>query len=445
MVDHLITDARIVGPSGIRRGDIAIEGREIVGIGSDLGCEPASVIDADGMVALPGMVDIHCHMHDTALFPDDINFATQTASAVAGGVTTVVELPTQTPVTTVSAFREKRTACEQLAHIDFGLVVGNVQDAGLDVAGLIDAGTAAFKTFTADPYCAEDRTIVELMDQVGDAGGTVRVHCETQGLMDHARDEIDSNEPEVYPDSRPLEAELAAIDQMGWFAEYTDCPLHVVHISSGQGAREGARFKARATAPITLETCPQYLAFSTADVPEKGPFMKVNPSLKSPTEQKRLWTAVQDGTIDLIASDHFPTHRENRERGWEDIWEPYAGLPTVESNLEFLISEGVHTGRLSWPRLCELVCSRPAREMGIYPQKGAIRVGTDADIVLVREEEWTVSAEQLAYNGGWTPYQGCEWTAVVDTVIATGSIAASNHEVLSSSGDGDFVARDPRP
>lgn len=457
MVDHLITDARIVGPSRVRRGDIAIDGAEIVAVGADLSGEPSSVIDADGLsgepssiidadgrVALPGMVDVHCHMHDPALFPEDIDFATQTASAVAGGVTTVVELPTQTPVTTVSAFREKREACERLAHVDFGLVVGNVRDADLDAAGLVGAGTAGFKTFTADPYCADDRTIVGLMDLVGDAGSTVRVHCETQGLMDHARAGIEGDAPELYPDSRPLEAELAAIDRMGWFAEYADCPLHVVHISSGKGAREGARFKARATTPITLETCPQYLAFSTADVPEKGPFLKVNPSLKSPTERERLWDAVQDGTIDLIASDHFPTHRENRERGWEDIWEPYAGLPTVESNLEFLVSEGVHTGRLSWPRLCELVCARPAREMGVYPQKGAIRAGTDADIVLFREEEWTVSAEQLAYNGGWTPYEGCEWSAVADTVIANGEIAARDHEVLSTPGDGAFLACDTR-
>lgn len=441
MVDRLITGADIVGPTGVRRADIAIEADEITAVGTDLSVDPDTVLAADGMTAMPGVVDIHNHMHDEALFPDGIDFGSQTASAVAGGVTTVVELPTQTPVTTPSAFRSKREACASLAHIDFGLVAGNVQDADVDVTGLIAEGTRDFKTFTADPYRADDRTIVELMERVGAADGKVRVHCETQGILDHARAQIDSAEPDVYMDSRPLAAEVDAIARMGTFAEYTECPLHVVHVSSGSGAREGARFKARREVPVTLESCPHYLAFSKDAVAEKGPYLKVNPSLKSAEEVERLWDAVQDGTIDLLASEHFPTYRENRERGWDNIWEPYAGLPGIETMLEFLVSEGVHAGRLSWSRLCELVSTRPAQEAGVYPQKGLIRPGSDADIVLLNEETWTVSADALTYNGGWTPYAGREWSATVDTVISGGDIAAREHEVLAEPGDGEFLHR----
>ncbi|PSQ33594.1 dihydroorotase [Halobacteriales archaeon SW_10_68_16] len=443
MTDYLVTGADVVNPSGVRQADIAIEGEEIAAIGPDLPHDAGDVIDADGMVALPGVVDIHNHMHDEQLFPDGIDFGSQTASAVAGGVTTVVELPTQTPVTTPAAFREKRRECETLAHVDFGLICGNVQDSDIDVEGIIAEGTRDFKTFTSDPYLADDRTILELMDRVGDAGGKVRVHCETQGIMDHARAQIDSDDPEVYMDSRPVEAELDAITRVGYFAEYTGCPLHVVHVSSGSGAREGARFKARGTVPVTLESCPHYLAFSKADVAEKGPFLKVNPSLKSGEEVERLWDAVQDGTIDLVASEHFPTDREERERGWENIWDPYAGLPGIETMLEFLVSEGVHEGRLSWPRLCELVCARPAKEAGVFPRKGLLREGTDADLVLVRDEEWTVSAAALAFNGGWTPYEGREWSARVDTVVAGGDVAARDHEVHADPGDGEFLVREP--
>jgi len=441
MVDRHITGATLVGPSGTREADVAIEDGEFAAVGPDLDVDADDVIDASGMVAMPGVVDVHNHMHDEELFPDGIDFGSQTASAVAGGVTTVVELPTQTPVTTPEAFRAKRDACEDLAHVDFGLISGNHQDPDVDAEGLLAAGTRDFKTFTADPYLADDRTIVELMDRVGAAGGKVRVHCETQGIMDHARSRIESDDPEVYMDSRPLEAELDAINRVGYFAEYAGCPLHVVHVSSGSGAREGARFKSRGKVPVTLETCPHYLAFSKADVAEKGPFLKVNPSLKSREEVERLWDAVQDGTIDLLASEHFPTYRENRERGWKDIWEPYAGLPGIETMLEVLVSEGVHEGRLSWPRLCELVCARPAREAGVYPRKGVVREGSDADLVLLREEQWTVSAEDLAYNGGWTPYAGREWTARVDTVISGGAVAARDHEVAAEPGDGEFLVR----
>jgi dihydropyrimidinase/dihydroorotase len=443
MTDCLVTGGDVVGPAGVRRADVAIEDGTIVAVGPDLSRDAERVVDAEGMTVLPGVVDVHNHMHDDDLFPDGIDFASQTESAVAGGVTTVVELPTQTPVTSPEAFREKRRTCGDLAHVDFGLVSGNVQDADVDVEGVMAEGTRDFKTFTADPYLAADRTIVDLMDRVGTAGGKVRVHCETQGILDHARAAIDSDDPAVYMDSRPVEAELDAINRVGYFAEYADCPLHVVHVSSGSGAREGARFKSRGKVPVTLESCPHYLAFSKEDVAEKGPFLKVNPSLKSPAEVERLWDAVQDGTIDLLASEHFPTYRAGREAGWEDIWEPYAGLPGIETMLEFLVSEGVHEGRLSWPRLCELVCSRPAQEAGVYPRKGLVREGSDADLVVVREDDWTVDADELAYNGGWTPYAGREWTARVDTVVAGGSVAARDHDVRSEPGDGEFLERGP--
>lgn len=446
MTDLLVTDARIVEPTGIVEGDIAIEDGRIAAVGPDAATEctgDPERLDADGMIALPGVVDVHNHMHDDELFPADIDFASETASAVAGGVTTVVELPTQTPVTTPEALRRKRTECERLSHVDFGLVAGNFEEADVDVAGIIAEGTRDFKTFTADPYLAADREIVELLSTVGKAGGKVRVHCESQGILDHARAQIDGDDPGVYMDSRPVEAELDAIGRMGWFAEYADCPLHVVHVSSGSGAREGARFKSRANVPVTLETCPHYLAFSKDDVEERGPFLKVNPSLKSPAEVDRLWDAVADGTIDLVASEHFPTHRAERERGWENIWEPYAGLPSIETMLEFLASDGVRDGPLSWQRLLELVCARPAREAGLFPQKGSFVSGTDADVVLLREEQYEVTASELAFVGGWTPYEGRTWNVRVDTVIAGGEVAARDHEVLSDPGDGAFIERGP--
>jgi dihydroorotase (multifunctional complex type) len=445
---RLITDARVVSSVDVSEPvDIAIDRGTITAIGPDVSdkvdADEKDIVDADGRIALPGVVDVHNHLHDPELFPEGIDFASQTASAVAGGVTTVVELPTESPVTDPTSFHEKRQECTQLAHVDFGLVAGNVEDPSLDVDGIIAEGTPDFKCFTANPYHLDDEGIVTLMNRVGERGGTVRVHCETQGIMDHARKQITGNTSEVYMDSRPIEAELDAINRVGWFAEYADCPLHVVHVSSGSGAREGGQFKTRANVPVTLETCPHYLAFSKEDVAELGPYLKVNPSLKSPDEVDQLWTAIQDGTIDIIASEHFPTYREEREQGWEDIWEPYAGLPSIETMLEYLVSEGVHENRLSWTRLCELVCAGPARTAGVLPRKGVIRVGSDADIVLLRESSHTVSADNLTYNGGWSPYEGRTWSTRVDTVIQDGDIVARDHEVLSSPGDGEFIPRGP--
>ena len=443
MAETVVTDARIVTARGLEPGDIAIADGEIAATGTELSVDAETVIDADGAIALPGVVDVHNHMHDEELFPDGIDFGSQTASALAGGITTVVELPTQTPVRTPSAFRAKVDACNQLAHVDFGLVTGNYETGDVDAGGMLAAGTPDFKTFTADPYRASDDAIISLMDSVGAAGGTVRVHCENQAILDDARSRIDSDDPSVYMESRPLAAELEAIERVGRFAEYTDCPVHFVHISSGSGARAAARFRSRGDVPVTLETCPHYLAFSADDVAEQGPFLKVNPSLKSRGERDRLWDAVADGTIDLVASEHFPTYREERERGWENIWEPYAGLPTIETMLEFLVTEGVHAGRISWARLLELVCAAPARVSGIYPRKGTLTVGADADIVLLRETEWTVSADDLTFNGGWSPFEGWEFSARVETVIRDGEVGARDHDVTASAGDGSFIPRGP--
>jgi dihydroorotase (multifunctional complex type) len=444
MTDLVVTNACIVSARCVTEPkSIVIDNGCIAALDADTNTVNTAdkVIDADGQPVLPGVVDVHNHLHDPELFTEGIDFASQTASAVAGGVTSVVELPTQTPITDPDAFRRKRDQCDRLAHIDFGLVAGNVADPGLDIEGIMAEGTRDFKCFTAEPYQIDDEAIVSLMDRVGTAGGKVRVHCETQGLMDHARGKIEGSDPEVYMDSRPLEAELDAISRMGWFAEYADCPLHIVHISSGTGAREAARFTSRANVPVTLETCPHYLAFSKDHVAEKGPFLKVNPSLKSAAEVERLWDAVADGTIDLIASDHFPTDEDERARGWDDIWEPYAGLPSIETMLEFLASEGVGENRLTWPRLCELLCERPAREAGVFPQKGTVQEGADADLVVLSEDDYEVSADNLAYNGGWTPYEGQEWSIRVDTVIRDGAVAARDHEVFSDPGEGEFLAR----
>lgn len=445
MADLAITNARVVGRSGLEQADIIVAEGRIAGVGPGIAAEAGADrrIDADDMVALPGVVDVHNHMHDEELFPDGIDFASETASAAAGGVTTVVELPTQTPVTTREALEAKIAACEDLAHIDFGLVAGNFQSADVEYASIAAAGTPDFKTFTANPYVTDDQTILELMTGIESVGGTVRVHCETQGILDHARSRIDSSDPGAYMASRPVHAELDAISRMGWFAEYTGCPLHVVHVSSGSGARVGDRFKARGEVPVTLETCPHYLAFAASDVADHGPFLKVNPSLKSEAEVDRLWRAVQDGTIDLVASEHFPTYREERETGWEDIWEPYAGLPSVETMLEFMITAGVHAGRISWRRLQELLCRRPAIAAGIYPQKGSLEVGADADVVLLREEEYAVDPDDLAFVGGWTPYEGMTFTASVDTVVAGGEVIAEDHRVTAKPGRGTFLDRSP--
>ncbi|MFB6110120.1 MAG: dihydroorotase family protein [Halodesulfurarchaeum sp.] len=444
MVDLLIEDVDIASANGVERGSIAIEDGEIEAVGPAVDADADDLIDGEGRVAMPGVVDIHNHLQDAELFPEGIDAATQTKSALAGGVTTVVMLPTQTPKDTPEAIREWRETIEELTHVDFGLIAGNIQDPTVDVEGIMAEGVPDFKTFTAEPYQMDDGGIVKLMDRVGEAGGKVRVHSESQGILDHAREQIDSDDPAVYPRTGPVEAELDAVNRVGLFGEYTDCPVHPVHISSGSGVREADRFKSRAKIPITIETCPHYLAFSEDDAEELGPFLKVNPGLKSEEEVKRLWAAVEDGTVDLIASEHFPTYREEREKGWENIWEPYAGLPGLETMLEFLVSEGVHEGRITWERLVELVASRPAKEARIFPRKGAIREGTDADLVLVGEDEYTVSAEDLVFNGGWTPYEGMEWTATVDVVIRDGEIAAEDHEVSSQRGAGEFIPRGPK-
>lgn len=438
-MDRLIKNARIVTKSGVISGNIGIDNGKIISIGTETPHTAQDVIDATGKVAMPGAIDVHTHMHDPDLFTSDITFTSETASAVAGGVTTVMELPTQSPITTPEAMQEKIAACSSKTHVDFKLVAGNFQSRNVDISRLQDCGVTDFKIFTSEPYQADNETIIEIMHSVAGSGGKVWAHCETQAILDYAKRQVSSNDPEAYPDSRPIEAEVDAITRIGEFARITECPVHIVHITSGRGATVARQYKRHHNAQITLETCPQYLAFSKADVEKKGPFLKVNPGLRTEKQRKLLWNAVTDGTIDLIATDHFPVMREDRKEGWNNIWDSYAGVPGVETMVEYLISRGVHMNRISWQRLAELICENPAREAGIYPQKGSLAIGSDADIMLIDETTYEVSADEYTFSGGWTPFEGQEWSARVDLVLLNGDICAQRHTVLNEPGDGSYL------
>jgi len=386
-------------------------------------------------------VDIHNHLHDPNLFPDGIDFASQTASAAAGGVTTVVELPTQSLITSPDAFRKKRDECVELAHIDFGLVAGNVEEADIDVEGIMAEGTRDFKTFTAEPYLASDETIVSLMESVGNVDGKVRVHCETQGILDHARASIDETAPDVYMESRPLEAELDAINRMGWFAEYAECPLHVVHVSAGQGAR-------RRTVQITVERSGDPRDLSALPRVFGGRRRGEGTVPEGQSEPQ-----IARGGRSTLGLRPRRNDRSHRQRTLPDI--PGRPRARLGEHLGAVRRTAQHRNDARVPRQCRrsrgptlldtpsrtrlFAASTRGRDLSA---EGSIQEGTDADIVIIREDQFTVSADDLQYVGGWTPYEGREWSARVDTVIANGDVIASDHEVRSSPGRGEFL---PRP
>jgi dihydroorotase-like cyclic amidohydrolase len=191
---------------------------------------------------------------------------------------------------------------------------------------------------------------------------------------------------------------------------------------------------------ITAETCPQYLVFIRDDAEKQGPYLKMTPPLRTRDDVISLWRGLEDGTIDMVVTDHAPGTREEKEVGWKDIWKAWGGIPGVETLLPIMLSEGVNKGRITPMRLVEAMCQRPAEVFGLYPRKGALKEGSDGDLVIVdMKREVTIRAENLHYKVGWTPYEGMKVVGYPEVTVLRGEVVAEDGAILGRPGYGKFV------
>ena len=445
-----IANGTLVTSRGRVAADIVCRDGIIERIGTGTGEPVDEQIDARGWLVLPGFIDPHVHSRDPGLTHKE-DFAHSTRAAAAGGVTTVLEMPNAIPPVTSGAILEERAAQHaRAASVDFGLWGLSLGAENLaEIAGLFAAGAVGVKLFWGYALHRQTRTLVynladappddlipppdngqvlELCREVARVGGLLAAHCEDRGVIESAERAL-KGPITTYADmlqARPAEAEAIAITIAGELSAMTGCRFHVVHTSSAGGIRAVQRMR-REGVPLTAETCPHYLAFTDADFPTLGAMMKVYPPIRERTDQAALWQAVRDGTITSIGSDHAPHTLEEKAHG---LASAPAGVHGVET-LGAVLVDAMLGGQITPERLAWVLSEGTARLYGLYPRKGALQPGGEADIVLVDPNgSTTIDRSRLHSKQQQSPWHGRQLRGAIKLAILRGEMVARDAEPI---------------
>ncbi|HJS43907.1 MAG TPA: allantoinase AllB [Gemmatimonadales bacterium] len=446
--DLLIRGGAVVLPTGQKPADIAVTDGVITAIGSEVRAG-AELIDARNLIVLPGVVDAHVHFNEPGR-ADWEGWEAGTRGAAAGGVTTVLEMPLNAhpPTTTVAAFDAKCGVASRKAYVDFGLWGGMVPENLAELEGLHQRGVVGFKAFMSDSGIEDFRRVPDGVLAIGlkmtaRLQALVGVHAESQEMVESLGAALIAEERTdrlAWCQARPPAAEVEAIRSLlvTMRGAGKNARVHVVHVSCAEGLAEVDAARSRGVA-ITAETCPHYLAFTAADFERIGPPLKCAPPIRDQATRDALWQEVLAGRVDLIGSDHSPCPAADKEKGNDNIWKAWGGVAGIQATLPVLMSDGVRMRGLSFEHIAHLTATAPAQLFGLFPRKGAITVGADADLVLVDPtREWTFQSRDLQTRSGVSAYLGREFTGKVERTIVRGRTVFADGEIVGEPGWGRF-------
>lgn len=406
------------------------------------------VIEASGLLVFPGFIDPHVHSRDPGL-TDKEDFVHSTRAAAAGGITTLLEMPNAIPpVSDAATFRERADQHGRVAFVDFGLWGISLGSENIDdLPGLIDEGAVGVKLFWGYALHRETKQLVynvadeppenlilppnngvvlRIFDKMATTGGLLAAHCEDREVIESAQRDL-GREVEEYEDllrSRPDTAEAATIALGAEFAGATGCRFHVVHTSSARGLKVIRGAQARGV-PISAETCPQYLTLTDESYDSVGSLMKVYPPIRRLADQDALWEGVREGTITSVGSDHAPHTVEQKQ---QSLSTSPAGAVGVET-LAPLMVDGALGGKISLEKLSWILSEGTARLYGLYPRKGAIRPGSDADFTLVDPEtESVIQNERLHSKHPLSPWDGRRLRGSLKAAVLRGNVVMRDGE-----------------
>lgn len=443
-MDLAIRGATIVTPAGLLEGEIYVQAGRIAGIGK-LGLPAQEVVDAGGLVALPGMVDAHVHFMDPGATERE-DFITGSSAAAVGGVTTVIEHTHAMPVRTAAFLREKAHYLESRSLVDYGLAA-HVWPEDIDrIHEVWEAGALFLKAFTCTTHGVPGLTpgdLLRLFQKVSGFQGVCLVHCEDEWITMEAERRLRGlgrMDGMVIPEWRSREAELVAVNTVALLARLTGARVVIAHVSQ-PAALDLIRREQALGANLWAESCPQYFYLLEEEVKEKGAYRKFTPPARNRSQEDReeMWQRLARGEITYIATDHAPSTKAQKEEG--DIWTAHFGLPGVETTLSLMLN-GALEGRISLPRLVEVLSEAPARVYGLYPRKGTLGIGADADIVLIDPTvDRLLTDDQIVSKAGWTPYAGRRIKGKPVMTFLRGQLIARDGKVVSEPGVGAFVTR----
>jgi dihydropyrimidinase len=461
-VSTLIKGGTVVSPAGASLADVLVEGERISALAAP-GSETAvawaaaagQIIDATGLYVLPGGIDVHTHMEMPfgGTFSVD-TFETGTRAAAWGGTTTIVDFAVQAKGTSLLATLDKWHAkADGHCVIDYGfhMIVSDVNDTTLkEMESCIGAGVNSFKMFMAYPgvFYATDGEIVRAMTRAAETGAVIMMHAENGIAIDQLVAQAlaaGKTDPVQHGLTRPPELEAEATHRAITLARVTGSPLYIVHLSAAQALQAVA--EARDTGQnVFAETCPQYLYLSLDDLARpdfEGAKYVASPPLRPREHQGTLWRGLRTNDLSVVSTDHCPfCFKEQKELGRGDFSKIPNGIPGVEHRMD-LLHQGVVAGELSLARWVEVAATTPARMFGLYPRKGIIAPGSDADIVLYDPRATQVlSAGTHHMNVDYSAYEGFEITGQVRTVLSRGELVIDGGEYHGRTGHGQFLRRD---
>ncbi|MFC5271765.1 dihydropyrimidinase [Adhaeribacter terreus] len=449
----LIKNGRIVTADSDFTADLFIEGETISQIGKNLNVTADEVIDATGLMVFPGGIDPHVHlsMPFMGTFSSD-DYTTGTRAALFGGTTTVIDFILQTQGKSLRhAFEEwsGRANGNAVGDYSFHMAVTDFNETTKpEIKEMIEEGITSFKTFMAykGALMVDDRMMVALMEEVKKQGGMVTTHATNGDMIDYlvAKNLKAGNTAPLYHYlSQPEVTEAEASNRFADMANYTGVPAYIVHLTC-EGALNHVRDAGKRNQKVMAETCIQYLTLD-ASLYEKnfeGAKWVMSPPLREKKDQAALWAGINAGLLQVVATDHCPFFWEQKKMGEHDFSKIPNGAPGIEHRVELLFSEGVTKGRISLNKFVEVMSTNAAKIFGMFPQKGCLAIGSDADILLFDpNEKHTISAQTHHMNCDYSAYEGWEVTGKTKTVFLRGKKVIAENELLAEKGYGKFLKR----
>jgi dihydropyrimidinase len=454
--DTIIKNGTVVTATDTFLSDVGIVGGKITDLAASLPAENADkVIDATGRLVLPGGIDVHTHLDmpfGGTTSADD--FETGTRAAAFGGTTTLVDFAIQYKG---QALREAfdtwmaKAASKAVADYSFHCIITDLGDSQMEEMGaLVSEGVPSFKLFMAYPgvFMLDDATIFKAMSQAAKYNGLICMHAENGGAIDvivkRALAE-GKTAPKYHALTRPTTAEAEAVGRAVALAEMAGAPVYIVHLSCNEALEKVREARDRGL-PVYAETCPQYLYLSleNMDAPGfEGAKYVFTPPLREKWHQEKLWKGLARDTLQVVSTDHCPfCFKEQKEMGRGDFTKIPNGGPGVEHRLSLIYSGGVHGGHFSANRFVQLVSTAPAKLFGLYPRKGTIAVGSDADLVIFDpNEEQVLSVKTHHMRVDYSMFEGVKVKGVAKIVLSRGRVLVDNGKFLGRAGAGEFLRR----
>jgi dihydropyrimidinase len=457
MTTTLIKNGTVVTATDSWRGDVFIEDETITQLGVALDRQADQVIDASGRLVIPGGIDVHTHMDlpfGGTVSSDD--FETGTIAAAHGGTTTIVDFAVQDRGESLrKAWETWMAKAEGKAAIDYGfhLIMREFNpELSREMKDMVGEGVTSFKLFMAYPgvFMMDDAGIFSAMQRSGEVGATICMHAENGGVIDVLVKQAlagKRTDPKYHAITRPALAEAEATHRAIAMAEIAQVPVYIVHLSAAEALAMVTEARDRGV-PAYAETCPQYLFLDYTNYEEpgfSGAKYVMSPPLRAKEKQSELWRGLAGDDLQIVSTDHCPFCIKEKELGLGDFSKIPNGAPGVETRLSLLYDGGVRTGRISLNRWIQICSTAPAKMFGMFPKKGTIAPGSDADIVLWDpEKKLTLSHKTLHMRCDYNPYEGRTVVGAPEVVLSRGRVVVDKGKFLGKAGSGRYLRRAPR-